>query len=334
LRNRNGSKQLDTKQEQLGTTAPFMTNLLHDFARSAPAEPRAAASGSRPAARVACWALSGLLLAATAGCGGLGFVPGMGGDADRHEPIEPEEAVDQLASTRAQLALAPNEPYWSFRMGELYAAADSTTLAMQYLGKTLAVDPSYAPAATLLSKLYYRTGLYAQGVDMLDGFLARNPQAPDEIRVALALHLDAAGEAARAETVLAQCARDSQAASEARAYVTLRGQNPKSALASAKQALDADDGSAVNHNNYGIALLHAGRPVEAREHFKNALSIDDQLPGALYNMAIVEAFYFFDEAAGREWFARYKKIASDDPDDLATRFGTKVSSSGNAPKQP
>ncbi len=292
---------------------PVTTNLRYDFAR---------------------FAFAALLLAATAGCGGLGIVPGLGGKGGASESIEPEEAVDQLTATHASAALAPNEPYWSFRLGELYAAADSTGLAMSHLIAALTKDPSHAPAATLLSKLYYQTGMYAQGVDMLDAFAARNPQAPDEIRVALALHLDAAGEIARAETVLSQCARDSEAASEARTYVALRGQNPKSALTSAKQALDADDGSAVNHNNYGIALLHAGRPIEAREHFKNALSIDDKLPGALYNMAIVEAFYFFDDAAGREWFARYKKIASDDPDDLAARFGTKVSASGNAPKQP
>ncbi len=289
-----------------------MNHLLHDFARLA---------------------LGALLLAATAGCGGLGIVPGMGGDA-KQETIEPEEAVDQLAATRAKLSLSPNEPYWSLRMGELYAAADSATLAVQYLGKSLAVDPSYAPAASLLSKTYYDAGMYAQGVDLLDGFVARNPHAPDEIRVALALHLDALGETDRTQAVLAQCTSGSETASEARAFVALRGQNPKSALQSAKQALDANDGSAVNHNNYGIALLHAGRPVEAREHFKNALSIDDKLPGALYNMAIVEGFYFFDEAAGREWFARYKKVATDDPDDLAARFGTKVTASGNAPKQP
>jgi Tfp pilus assembly protein PilF len=289
-----------------------MKNLLHDFARLA---------------------LATALLAATAGCGGLGIVPGLGGDGDT-KPLAPAQAVDQLAATRAKLALAPNEPYWSFRLGELYAAADSTTLAMQYLNSALEVDPSYAPAAALLSKIYYQVGMYAQGVDLLDGFFARNAQAPDELRVALALHLDATGDVARAETVLAQCTEDSEAAREARTYVALRGQNPKAALSPAKQALDADDASAVNHNNYGIALLHAGRPVEAREQFKNALSIDDKLPGALYNMAIVEAFYFFDEAAGREWFARYKKVASDDPDDLTARFGPKVSASGNAPKQP
>ncbi len=311
LRSRKGSKYLDTKQEQLGATAPFMTNLLHDFARPA---------------------LAVILLAATAGCGGLGFVPGVGGDAPK--PIEREEAVDQLTATRAKLALAPSEPYWSFRMGELYDAADSTALAMQYLGKSLGVDPAYEPAVALLSKLYYQAGMFAQGIDLLDGFLARKPQSSDEIRVALALHLDAIGDTERAQSVLAQCTNGSEPVQEARTYVALRGQNPKSALASAKQALDADDGSAVNHNNYGIALLHAGRPVEAREHFKNALSIDDEMPGALYNMAIVEAFYFFDEAAGREWFARYKKVATDDPDDLVARLGPKVTSSGNAPKQP
>ena len=300
-----------------------MTNLLHDFARPAPS-----------ASRVAVCLLSGLLLAATAGCGSLGFIPGVGNGTAVQEPLKPEEAVDQLTATRAQLALAPNEPYWSFRMGELYAAADSAALAMTYLSGALGVDPSYAPAASLLSKIYYDAGMFAQGVDLLDGFVARNPQVPDEIRVALALHLDALGDNTRAQEVLAQCAKDSEKASEARTYVALRGPDPKSALSSAKQALDADDGSAVNHNNYGIALLHAGRPVEAREHFKNALSIDDKLPGALYNMAIVEAFYFFDDASGREWFARYKKIATDDPDDLAARFGTKVTSSGNAPKQP
>ena len=288
-----------------------MRNLLHDFAR--------------PAFAV-------LLLAVCAGCSGLGIVPGLGDDASRPKPIEPEEAVDQLTATRAQLALAPSEPYWQFRMGELYAAADSTTLAMQHLSAALRVDPAYAPAASHLSQLYYRHGMYAQGVDLLDGFLAHNPHAPDEIRVALALHLDAAGDAARAESVLASTA--SPSGWEARTYVTLRGQNPKMAIDIAKRAVDANDASAVNHNNYGIALLHAGRPVEAREHFKNALSIDDELPGALYNMAIVEAFYFFDDAAGREWFARYRKVASDDPDDLASRFGAKVTASGNAPKQP
>ena len=42
-------------------------------------------------------------------------------------------------------------------------------------------------------------------------------------------------------------------------------------------------------------------------------------------MAIVEAFYFFNEEAGRKWFARYKQFASDDPDDLTSVLGTDVS---------
>ena len=43
-------------------------------------------------------------------------------------------------------------------------------------------------------------------------------------------------------------------------------------------------------------------------------------------MAIVEAFYFFNEKKAREWFTRYQQFASEDPDDLATQLGTTVSS--------
>jgi len=80
-------------------------------------------------------------------------------------------------------------------------------------------------------------------------------------------------------------------------------------------------------------MLYAGRPVEARSAFLTALKLDERLPGALYNMAIVEAFYFFDEEEGRKWFARYKQYASEDPDDLEAVFGTdltKLSKDGDS----
>ena len=94
----------------------------------------------------------------------------------------------------------------------------------------------------------------------------------------------------------------------------------------ARRTLEANPRSAANHNNYGICLLYAGDPRGAREAFRKALEIDPELPGALYNMAIVEATYFFDEASGRAYFARYRQLASDDPDDLATLLGEEVTS--------
>jgi Flp pilus assembly protein TadD len=155
---------------------------------------------------------------------------------------------------------------------------------------------------------------------MLEGYIAAHADAPDELRAALALHLDAVDDTERAAAMIATCTGASGDVYAARTYVTLRGNTPAQALSVAKAAVDANGRSAVNHNNYGVALLHAGRPVEARAAFAKALEIDSALPGALYNMSIVEVFYFFDEEAGRRWFDRYTQVALEDPDDLATVF--------------
>ena len=297
-----------------------------DFAWSAIASPRRLSNA--PGARVACrrmarCLLAGSLLIAVSGCSSLGFLPFVGDGAPR--TVKPGEMGDALARTRAAMQLAPSEPYWPFRLGELCVAADSTMKAAHYLETALDVDPSYAPAASLLSKIYYDSNMHAQAVTLLDGFLSLNPTAPDALRAALAIHLEALGETDRAQAALAGCAADSKDARCARTLVSLGGGDPKVVLETAKRALDADGKSAANHNNYGIALLYAGRPAEAREAFKAALELNDRLPGALYNMAIVETFYFFDESAGRQWFTRYKQYASEDPDGLNSRLGADVS---------
>lgn len=306
----------------------------HDFASSVLASPQrrrgAAAPWTRHQVGAIRGVLAGILLASAGGCSWLGSIPGFGGGSASSavEPMKPAQVVDAVTEARTRMQLAPKEPYWPFRLGELYAAADSNALAVSNLNAALAVDPSYAPAASLLSRIYYDANMNAQGVTLLEDFLARNPNAPDALRAALALHFEALGDIDRAQAALAACAADSRDAHSARMLVSLRGADPQAALAAAKQALDADSKSAANQNNYGIALLCAGRPVEARAAFRTALELNKRLPGALYNMAIVETFYFFDEDAGREWFARYKQVASADPDDLTTRFETDVTRTG------
>ena len=109
-----------------------------------------------------------------------------------------------------------------------------------------------------------------------------------------------------------------------RTFLGLRGEDPLAATEEAERALKADPESAANLNNHGIALLYAGQPAEARQAFLAALERDDDLSGALYNLAIVDTYYFYDEDAGRQWFARYSELASDDPDDLATLLGVTV----------
>jgi tetratricopeptide (TPR) repeat protein len=257
-----------------------------------------------------------IVAGATSGCSWLGV-------RDRGETIEAPRP-DAFAETRAQMALAPREPYWPFHLGELYLAADSTALAINNLNSALAKDPLYAPAVSLLSKIYYDTKMHAQAVTLLEDYLARNPQAPDALHASLALHCEALGDVAKADAALDGTAADAQATAGARALASLRHNDSTAMMEASRRALDHEK-SAANHNNYGIALLLAGRPVEARDAFRAALDIETALPGALYNMAIVEAFYFFDDGAAREWFARYRRVASDDPDNLKAHFESDVS---------
>ena len=272
------------------------------------------------------------LVATQWGCSTIGSVTSSlkfwgGNDStwEKANTSDPKELASALDATRKEMGLSPQEPYWPFRMGELYNAADSTSQAVFFLKAALATDATYAPAAALLSKIYYDLHQYQTAVSLLDDFLKANPDAPDAIRAALALHLEALGDVERAETVLDQCTTDSKEVRATRMFVSLRGEEPGATLESAKQAVEEDSHSAANHNNYGIALLRAGKPVEAKKAFLDALELNDRLPGALYNMAIVEAFYFFDEQSGRQWFEKYKKYASDDPDDLSSLFGADVS---------
>jgi predicted Zn-dependent protease len=271
-------------------------------------------------------AAAATLLAASGGCTWFDFVPGVHHGSE-FEPANPAHPGDALSTTRERMQMEPKEPYWPCHLGELYAAADSTARAIPFLKAALDLDPGYAPAASLLSKIYYDAGMHAEAVALLRGALAAGRPAPDELRVALAMNLEATGEFDQASQVLAACTDDSPATREARTLVSFRTDEPQQALEAAKRALDADPHSAANQNNYGIALLYVGHPDKAREAFKAALAINDRLPGALYNMAVVETFYFFDDGAGRQWFDRYRQYASADPNDLASHFETNVSRS-------
>jgi tetratricopeptide (TPR) repeat protein len=108
-------------------------------------------------------------------------------------------------------------------------------------------------------------------------------------------------------------------------FAALQGDEYLTSLDDAVQAVKENPDSAANLNNYGISLLYAGQPEEAREAFKNALALEPKLPGSLYNMAIVENFYFFDPTASNAYFAEYREVTKghplSDPDDLGTLLG-------------
>lgn len=256
--------------------------------------------------------LAGLIaVLALTGCAGSGAGP-------RHDPLQ--EPTVSLAEIRSQRLAAPAEPYWPFQLAAQQWAAGAGELARANLDTALTLDPDYAPAAALLAKIQYEAGEYEAGAERLQSYLDRNAEAPDALRVALALHLQALAEPERAASVLAACGEQNGPVRTARACAVLQSDDFAAGLPLAEAAVADNPRSAANHNNLGISLLYAGQPVAARESFQRALEIDPGLPGALYNLAIVENFYFFDRAAGRDYFQRYQQAAHNrppaDPDEL------------------
>lgn len=204
-----------------------------------------------------------------------------------------------------------------------------------------AFDPSVRPTETSTaaeltrwSEVQYHQGAHAEAIALMGRWLEAHPQAPSAVRAALAVHLEAAGQPDAAAAALQPCAKDDPAAARARTWLDLRGDGFADALEDARRAVAAAPNSAADRNNLGIALLYAGKPVEARAAFTEAHELDPALPGALYNLAIVESVYFFDHAAARNWLAAYRRLDAADPDGLFETLAGDVAVASDKPAHP
>lgn len=236
-------------------------------------------------------------------------------------PVPETDPGADLADAQAGRLNQPREPYWPYQLASHDAGTGNSVQAHAQLDTALVLDSGYEPAIALRSKLFFEEGRHQSAIDLLKAHLEIHPEADDALCAALALHLDAIGAWEESDAALASCGDGSAEVKTVRTFLGLRGENPLAATEEAVSALKADPESAVNLNNHGIALLYAGKPAEARQAFLAALERDDDLSGALYNLAIVDTYYFYDEEAGRRWFTRYSELASDDPDDLASVLG-------------
>ena len=236
---------------------------------------------------------------------------------------EPKNVIE----ARAQSAANPRDAYWPYRLGQIYLDSDSLPSAEAALETSLSRDRTYAPALSLLSKLYFDQGRHAEAVKMLDPVVS-SPDAfsnadRQALLAALALHQDALGRPDLARSAIAGAPQPKGAhASSAMVFVTLRGESPDSAGALAKAALEEDSKNAVNLNNYGITRLRAGDPAAARKAFDQAIARDPSLPGPYYNLAILEKFFLFDDAAAARWFQAYSERSKADPDSLFGVFSS------------
>jgi tetratricopeptide (TPR) repeat protein len=252
----------------------------------------------------------GLLLLAAVGCG---MLPGRGApDLDRRVGSE------DLARFEERAAASPDEPYWPYRIARAQAAAGQDEAAGAALDESLRRDPLYAPALSLRSRREYEAGQHDAAIAMLEGARAAGAALAPELEAGLALHYEAAGRVEEADAIAAKLLAadiDWGRNGAVLTYLRLRGPEFASSIDIARRALDERD-SAVNRNNYGIALLYTGKPEEARRQFERAVEEDPDLPGPYYNLAIVDHFYRFDTAAAKRSFARYRELSNEDPDRL------------------
>ena len=242
-----------------------------------------------------------------------------------HPADTPSTREERIAAARLEAAAAPAEPYWHWRVASLWLEADRPAPAIAALDSALTRDPSYAPAATLRARLHWDAGEHAEAVTLLQAALDRPGAFPDgppaELVAALALHEAALGHGERAAARLAALSNRDGAVRTVEAYLLLRGETPAAADEAIAKALDGDGGSAPNHNNAGIAKLRAGDADGAEQSFRRAIEIDPKLPGPYYNLALLEKFWRFDDAAAAQWFRAYRERASEDPDRLAEVLG-------------
>ena len=248
-------------------------------------------------------------------------------------PVPETDPGADLAAVEAGRVNQPGEPYWPFRLASYHAGAGNPVEAHAQLDTALVLDNRYQPAIALRSKLFFEEGRHQPAIDLLNSHLEVHPESDDALRAALALHLDAIGAWEESDAALALCGDGSAKVNTVRTFLGLRGEDPLAATDEAERALKADPENAANLNNHGIALLYAGQPAQARQAFLAALERDGDLSGALYNLAIVDTYYFFDEEAGARWFTRYSELASDDPDDLASVLGVTLTAASREDKR-
>ncbi|HKK71831.1 MAG TPA: tetratricopeptide repeat protein [Candidatus Krumholzibacteria bacterium] len=216
-----------------------------------------------------------------------------------------------------EVAARPGDADARWRLARLHAEAGTPETAFAHCDTALAHEPDHDAALSLWSKLLFDAGEHETAIEGLEAARARRGSLPEALRTGLALHYDALGRwedsAREFESV--------RSVNSAKVYHVLRSDEFLDASELAERALAEDPDSAASHNNYGITLLYAGEAERAKAAFLRALALDPDLAGAMYNLAIVETYYFFDEAAGRDWFGAYRATgAVDDPDGLAATF--------------
>ena len=260
------------------------------------------------------------------GCGGTRRASTTDPMADADvSALGPAELQALQVRTETLAAANPTEPYYRYLLGEIHSRLGSETRAETLFMESVQLDPYYAPALSALSKAYFRAGRHEDAIQILEPACdpANQPDGvPQELVAGLALHYDAVDEidlAAEAVERLLREGADWSRCGSAIAYVQLRAEGG-SAREVAELALESDERSAINLNNYGITRAQAGDPEGARHAFLEAVKGDPDLAGPYYNLAILDKYYFLNDEKAAEWFSANWRRSQEDPDALVEVF--------------
>src|SRR5262245_8168013 len=206
----------------------------------------------------------------TTGCGAI----------RRHVPLVSPQSppaagnADQLREARERSVTEPATAYWPFRAGEILAAKDSVAQAESMLRVALQRDPSYAPALSLQSRVWFEAGRHQEAIALLEAARSRPGPFPQELLVGLALHYDAIDRPDQARALLASAGRMGDASRSGVVYLALRGAVSDSVAGVKKGSIDGGAHTAAEHNNLGIVKLRSGDPNGARKSFQAAIDKD------------------------------------------------------------
>lgn len=274
-----------------------------------------------------------LLIACSVLCGGCG-VPVVGKMGNLLGGESKLSRAEQVAAMEQNTMLDPSEAYWPYHLAELQMGSGEVLLAEEALKTSLARDPAYVPALSLLSKIYFDGNRHEAAVVLLEAARSRTEDWPNgfptELAEGLAIHYDALDRPDLAAAALAGMPTTEASGHSTPVFLKLRSEAPDGASAPALAALQKGDPSAVNYNNYGITQLRAGDPGGARTSFLRAMDINPDLPGPYYNMAILEKYYLLNDAAAARWFRMYRERSLEDPDGLVDVFAGKAPAEGGS----
>jgi protein O-GlcNAc transferase len=193
-----------------------------------------------------------------------------------------DEAIGCLRQAQQQL---PGSAPLQYNVGNAYMAGQCHKEALVCFAHAIALQPSFAAAHNNLGVCYRALGDAEHAMASFRSAIALKPTYA-EAHANLGALLAHAGRHAEAVSALKQAvlldARDEPSMVELRRALVATGELA-SALALFEHGVTA--ASADYHNEYGCALLRAGRPNDALRHFDTALRINPQLAEPHLNRA-------------------------------------------------